>query len=158
MLGESQERPHLTMGALLRLWLAESPFIYGGEISEEDLFVAQGILGRNWSISEIILELSCACRALEIIQGTQGDSSIASYTGVCPEWACDIYTAVCQVSPSVSWDAFLNRFPLALTFHLVAASVRQKGSKTARPANWSAALKSLGSSDSEYTGQQVREK
>lgn len=143
MLDESPERPRLTMGALLRLWLTGSPFIHGGDISEDDLCVAQGILGGGWPASEIVLELSCALRALEIIPRTQGDGASASNAGICPEWACDIYAAACQVSPSMSWEAFLHRLPLALLFHLVAASVRQNGGRTARPADWTAALKGL---------------
>lgn len=141
--GRPQDRPRLTMGAFLRLWLDGSPFIHGGEISEEDLLVAQGALGAIWSADQILQELACACRALEIIPGTQETASGGSYTGICPEWVCDIYSAVCQVSPSTSWEEFLNRMPLVLVFHLVAACSRHNGNKTARPSDWTKAFQAL---------------
>ena len=64
MLDESPERPHLTMGALLRLWLTGFPFIHGGDISEDDLCVAQGILGGGLACLRdrpgTVMRLACA--------------------------------------------------------------------------------------------------
>jgi len=130
----------VTAGGLMRLWVAGSPFVSGGSLSEEDVEVARKACRRALATAEELAEaLDTALRGLEIIQSEDGGPA-PSYRGFCPEWFADLYAAVCRAAPATTWDDFLWHMPLAVACHLAAAAHRANGGHTLRPCDWEGAL------------------
>lgn len=140
-----ERRPAVTPRSFLRLWLANSPFVVGGQVTARSEAQAQDILGKRLPAQTIVREIETALRALEtIIPNAKDGQKLAEDGGAAlgPEWLADLYTSVSRAAPGIPWRDFLN-MPLAAATHLAAAAHRANGGKTERPMDWDAAMAQL---------------
>ena len=141
-----ERRPAITPRRLARLWLANSPFVLGGPVTERALSAARGILGRELPAAAIEEAVSTALRALETIVPEPGASQKLTRDAddsIGPEWLADLYAAVSRAAPGIPWREFLD-MPLAAASHLAAAAHRANGGRTERPVDWEGVLLQLG--------------
>ena len=139
-----------TLGQLMRLRLAHSPFIFGGKVTPQALADAKEILGFDEydppndddptdaeAIAEITSAIRTALRPLEIIQPSHEKRISArpssKFDTWGPEWLADIMASVANAVPGVTPVTILWKMPACQAFHLVAAAVRKNGGCTRRP-------------------------
>ena len=141
-----EPQPAVTPAALARLWLADSPFVLGGEITGRQLQEAQAIVGHPWDIRRIEAEVATAIRALETIVPGASSRRLSEEGGDAfgPEWLADLYAAVARAAPGIAWREFLA-MPMAAAAHLACAAHRAAGGRTERPMDWQAALEEIAS-------------
>ena len=140
-----ERRPAVTPRRLARLWLADSPFVLGGAVTERALSAARRVLGRELPAAAIEEAVSTALRALETIvpePDTSRKLTRDDGDSIGPEWLADLYAAVSRAAPGIPWREFLD-MPLAAATHLAAAAHRANGGRTERPVDWEMALKSI---------------
>lgn len=148
MLGAARIR--LTLGALESLWLLDSPYIIGGEVTPEALAMAMEIVKHDdiepLEFHKLLVEeLEAAFRAYEIIQpddkpDTGKHSSIEKFG---PEWLADTISQASRAMPSLTYHQVLYEVPLAMVLHLVVANARYNGAITERPNDITDALRQL---------------
>lgn len=148
MMGKS--RLKLCLGHVMELALSQSPYVYGGEVDEEDVVVAYTILGRDdldYTLFHHLLveELEAAFRALEIIVDDDAKPKDESKKSIIkifsPEWMCDIIRAACHAVPSTTIEDVMWGMPLVLVLHLGVSEARAQGSITRRPVDYKEALR-----------------
>ena len=130
-------KPRLTMGRLLPLHLARSPFIEGGELTPETLAEAMAIMGQTEPkgfCNALSDELAAAWRVQEIFP-SDGEKSKSKYDAYSPEWMCDFMTLAATALPSLTYHQALWEIPLVALLHLGAAAQRKNGGATRRPDN-----------------------
>ena len=140
-----ERRPAITPRRLARLWLANSPFVLGGPVTEQALSAARGILGRELPAATIEEAVATSLRALETIvpeSGTSRKLTRDDGDSIGPEWLADLYAAVSRAAPGIPWREFLD-MPLAAATHLAAAAHRANGGGTERPVDWEGVLAGL---------------
>ena len=145
MLGFSPFR--LCLGHVMLLAESKSPYIFGGEVSSEDIAAAQSVLGTDLPAdafhNAMIAELDAAFRALELFDDADEKddghkkSDVRPWT---PEWLADSLRSACQAVPSIGLQEAIWSIPLTMMMHLGVAEARAQGSVTRRPADIKAAL------------------
>lgn len=138
----------LTLARFMRLCYKQSPYIYGGVVSDKDRVTAkittnQMTLADSLFDEKITDELAAVNRAFEIVitEKDTGQKSIIPPYG--PEWLADFMTAVADAMPSLTPDVMLRKTPMVLLIHLAAASHRKNGGVTKRPENVEEAYQKL---------------
>ena len=103
-----ERRPAITPRRLARLWLANSPFVLGGPVTERALSAARRVLGRELPAAAIEEAVSTALRALETIVPEPGasqkltrDADDSNGDSIGPEWLADLYAAVSRAAPGI---------------------------------------------------------
>lgn len=142
----------LTLGLLMRLHLAKSPYITGGQITDSDLDIARAIvpsrrLGPLEFHEALLKELATAWRAYGIISPSQElptprgrQSQVDLFS---PEWLADTINMACAAMPSLTYRQILWEVPLTMVLHLAISTARRNGTITERPADIMAALKKM---------------
>lgn len=138
----------LTCGGVIRLRLAESPFVHGGSYGEDDVQAAMAGIGAkssgDWQRDALAIQaaIAAANRAFEIVPpDPRYNPNPPPPLG--PEWLADLAAAAGAALPGLTWDYFLWQLPFVAAAHLLAAAVRKNGGHTRRPDNVLAALKAL---------------
>ena len=138
----------LTLGSLERLWLVDSPFVIGGDLTAEAMQQAWEIVPH---ISDMALDEFCeglstaietAFRAFELLQ-PEKEEKPDTQDVFSPEWMADVMGLACQSMPSITYDEILHVMPLAMTLHLAVATARRNGAETQRPIDYKAAIKAM---------------
>ena len=137
----------LTLADIMLLAEAQSPYIYGGDITADDIELAKRITGHTEMHDAdfhtvMLAELDAAFRPLELLEPSKDDgngkkSRIEPFS---PEWMADILRASCQAMPSLTIDQAMHDAPMCLLMHLVLAEARAQGATTRRPPDIKAAL------------------
>lgn len=122
----------VTLGSLMALWLARSPYLCGGVPTAEDE-ASLLRLTRRKSIQDAVGALDTALRPLSIIKSDNGSRRPPCYDGYGPEWLADIVAAACRAMPSLTWSDAVWRTPLCTLGHLAGAAHRAAGGCTERP-------------------------
>lgn len=142
MLGASRVR--LTLGALVELYLIGSPYVFGGEVADNDICAAMDScypnedepmprMPREEFHRELEGEIARAMEAYNILDESENPPRRISDIPICsPEWACDIIGMAAQSLPSLAWDDALWRMPLIALVHLGLATARRNGGTTHR--------------------------
>lgn len=139
----------LTLGGLERLWLVDSPYLVGGELSEEALLQAMHIVRHVTDISpdefhnELSTAIDTAFRAFELLKPEDEKEDEDNQDPFSPEWMADVMGLACQSMPSITYDEILHVMPLAMTLHLAVATARRNGAETQRPIDYKAALRKM---------------
>lgn len=129
----------LTLGAILLLADAKSPYVYGGTVSADDMDKAKGILDAR-SMGDIEFHdalkqaLDTAFRIYDIAEDDP-DSKMQRRSAISfasPEWMTDIIAMASAACPSLTLDDLLWEVPLALVIHLQLATTRRNGAITSR--------------------------
>lgn len=146
MLGVGQI--HLTLGSLASLVALKSPYIYGGQLTEEAIdnaysVVSHGDMGLLEFHAALQEALDTAFRAFELIvpdtdKKPSKSSEIELYS---PEWFSDIISQACAAMPSLTYKQIMSDTPLALVFHLAVSTARKNGAITQRPNDVTEALR-----------------
>lgn len=141
----------LTLGMVEGLWLVDSPYVKGGNVTEADIEAAMKIccvenmepLAFHTALSAAI---DTACRPYEIIvpDPTQKDngkhSEVPTFS---PEWFADQISMACQAMPSLTMQQILWETPFVFVTHLAVSTARRHGAITRRPDDIKAALEIL---------------
>lgn len=140
----------LTLGMLMLLAMENSPYVYGGVLTEGDLAYAYALSDRHLSKEKfheaLVADLEAAWRAFEIIAPDpelrqKGKSSKVEMFS--PEWLADTVGSICQSMPSLTYREVLWELPLAMATHLAMATSRRNGTLTERPADIRGALEQM---------------
>ena len=145
MLGVSRVR--LTLGAFASLSLLRSPYVHGGEVTEEALATAMDLV-RHEDMSplefhaELQREMDAAFRAFETIQPDNEPSGgkTSDILPFSPEWFADIIASACQSMPSITYKQAWRDVPMTMLTHLAVSTARRGGAITARPTDIKDAL------------------
>jgi hypothetical protein len=140
----------LTLGMVEGLWLVDSPYVKGGNVTETDIESAMKIccvenmepLAFHKALSAAI---DTACRPYEIIVPEKDDgggkhSEVPTFS---PEWFADQISMACQAMPSLTMQQILWETPFVFVTHLAVSTARRHGAITRRPDDIKAALKIL---------------
>jgi len=150
MLGVGKVR--LTLGALASLALLKSPYLYGGEVSNDALESAYSVVKHDKDMSPLEFhkalqdDLDTGLRAFALIvpeaeQQQKGKTSeIETFS---PEWFADVASQACLSMPSLTCHQVFWEAPLALISHLAVSTMRRNGAITERPRDINAALKAF---------------
>jgi len=136
----------LTLGGVMSLALLHSPYVFGGEATDNDVKVAMSVIPSDLQPlefhAELQKEIKSAWRIWEIVVpeplksgGRKSEINLFS-----PEWMTDIITGACR-GLNVSYKEVLWEIPLAMLFHLSLSSSRQYGLITERPKGIKEALR-----------------
>ncbi len=159
----SMASPVVCLGHIMALRRANSPYIIGGDVTEDHVLEAADILDMpKHTVEEFHRRISKALatcwRIFEIIPTTP-DQGTRDYAPLSPEWLADIIAGVCHVMPSATYEEILWKLPFAAVAHLIAASYRAIGKHTSRPFDIKAALaaleKSMGDRPADRTDESV---
>lgn len=135
----------LTLGEFMSLRLVHSPYVYGGQVGEDDIRQAASLVrlsGNDGVDSALRRELEAVNRVLEILPASgPGETQDAPALG--PEWMCDLMAAAAVAAPSLTPSAMLWDTPLVLLLHLVAAACRRNSVPTRRPMDDAQAVRLL---------------
>ena len=141
----------LCLGHAMQLAQADSPYIYGGDVSEADVLLAMGVLGvtdmdmRKFH-DALNAEMEAAFRPYELLDdddkpGNDDKSSDIRIFG--PEWLSDIIRCACEAVPSITLHDALWSVPLCMMMHLNISIARKNGATTRRPVDMKAAMRLL---------------
>jgi hypothetical protein len=141
----------LTLGTLMLLYLEDSPYVLGGDVTGEDLALAGVLVGRPRGMKDdefhdaLCGEIATAWRAYEIISPSQdgGGGRQSRVEMFSPEWLADTIGMACAAMPSLTLHQVLWEAPLALVLHLAISTARRNGTVTERPPDIMAALKKM---------------
>ena len=148
-------RVRLTLGAVMELSLLQSPYILGGEVTDNDICAAMDScypnedepmprMPREEFHREFEGEIARAFGAYKLLDDTGLPKGRESDTPVCsPEWACDIIGMATQSLPSLTWEDALWHMPLIALVHLGLATARRNGAITRRDLGADAAIAQL---------------
>lgn len=142
--------PVITLGGIMLLIDAHSPYLYGGTVSEEDIELAQRLLDSQ-DVEPILFHtalqdaLSVCFNIWDIIEdddkGQQARKSKIDFGS--PEWMADTISMATQACPSLTLEDILWHVPFALIIHLQLATARRNGTITSRDDGVLEALKEL---------------
>ena len=148
MLGMSRVR--VCLGHVMRLALAGSPYLYGGEVTEDALYEAMDIVGVSGMDpiefhGELIAELDAAFRPNELYFGKHDDpqgekSDIRAFS---PEWCVDVIRSACMSCPSITLHEAYWETPFVTMMHLGVSTGRYNGATTRRPLDYKAAFEAM---------------
>lgn len=138
----------LTLGTLERLYLLKSPYVLGGNVTNNDLDIARSIVPHDKGMKSmdfhagLVDALATAFRAFEIIvpDNTPDNGRKSNIDMFSPEWLADMINMVCAAMPSLTYRQVLWEMPLALVMHLAVSTARKHGQVTERPADIKSAL------------------
>ena len=137
-------RVRLTLGAVMELSLLQSPYILGGEVTDNDICAAMDAcypdesdpmpkMPREEFHRELEGEIERAFGAYKLLDDTGLPKGRESDTPVCsPEWMCDIIGMAAQSLSGLTLKAALWEIPLATLIHLGLATARRNGAITRR--------------------------
>ena len=136
----------VTLAGFMRLCVIKSPYVFGGDVTLDDVNAACKALGSPVNAAfddDLRTELAAVNRAFEIIETDKrnGQKSVIPPFG--PEWLADFMAAVADAMPSITPKKMLKETPMVLLVHLAAASHRKNGGVTRRPTNTEAAFQIL---------------
>ena len=139
--------PVVCLGHIMALRHVNSPYITGGDVTEDHVLEAADILDMpKYAVEDahrrISKALATCWRIFEIIP-TPPDQGTQDYKPLSPEWLADIIAGVCHIMPSATYEEILWKLPFAAVAHLIAASYRAIGKHTSRPFDIKAALAAL---------------
>ena len=153
MLGASRVR--LTLGALVELYLIGSPYVFGGEVADNDIAAAMDScypddgepmpkMPREEFHRELEGEIARAMDAYNILDESETPPRRTSDIPICsPEGACDIVGMATQSLPSLTWEDALWHMPLIALVHLGLATARRNGGTTRRDLGAADAIEQL---------------
>lgn len=143
----------LTLGMVEGLWLVDSPYVKGGNVTETDIEAAMKIccvenmepLAFHKALAAAI---DTACRPYEIIvpdpmQKDGGGGKHSEVPTFSPEWFADQISMACQAMPSLTMQQILWETPFVFVTHLAVSTARRHGAITRRPDDIKAALEIL---------------
>lgn len=125
---------YLTLGGFMALVAEKSPYVFGGDVHEDEYRYAVAVLQAQDAEDphEAICEaLDRAFNVLEMVveKGPQRPrKDEESFFG--PEWMTDIASSAMQAG--LSWQEAVWELPLLLVLHLVLAEYRRNGGETRR--------------------------
>ena len=128
--------PMVTLGGFLRLCLMKSPYVFGGDVTLDDVNAACRALGSRDNANfdaDLRMEMDAIWRAFEIIVPSQHAAVTSQIPEYGPEWMADIMAAAADAVPSLTVRDMLDRLPMITLIHLVAAAHRKNGGTTRRP-------------------------
>ena len=153
MLCISDMKPMVTLANFLDLCQARSPFVFGGEITDEDRQFAFCVVNNPFNLkggkfdAALRMELAAISRAFEIIVPEKQAGPASQIPPYGPEWMTNLMAAAADAIPSLTVPVMLRKMSMVMLVHLVAASHRKNGGRTKRPTNAEAAFKLLQSLD-----------
>lgn len=146
-------KPMVTLAGFMRLCSRNSPYVFGGVVSDQDVVDATysvdnwfGLQGTEFD-NALRMELAAVNRAFEIIQADEGDGRKSVIPPFGPEWMTDLMAAAADAMPTLTPNMMLHKTPMVLLVHLAAAAHRKNGGVTRRPDNAEAVFKALESID-----------
>lgn len=148
LLGLSKVR--VCLGHVMELAMDHSPYIFGGQVSEDALFGAMRRLGVSGMDplefhGELVAELDAAFRPNELYFGKQDEpkaerSDIRAFS---PEWCVDVIRSACMACPSITLHDAYWEIPLVSLMHLGVSFGRYNGATTRRPLDYKAAFEMM---------------
>lgn len=136
----------VTLAGFMRLCVIKSPYVFGGDVTLDDVNAACKALGSPDNAAfddDLRTELAAVNRAFEIIETDKRNDQKSVIPPFGPEWLADFMTAVADAMPSITPRKMLKETPMVLLVHLAAASHRKNGGVTRRPTNTEAAFQIL---------------
>lgn len=131
-------RLNLTLGRVMELAKAKSPFLFGGDVTGEALVAAVQIFPEYKGddlYADLKNAIQTAWRGWEIVMPSDNiekpteKSDVALFS---PEWMATVVTCACHAMPSLTYLQVLWEVPLAFLVHLAAAEYRYNGGITRR--------------------------
>ena len=149
-------KPMITLAGFMRLTLMKSPYVKGGEITEDDRNRALEAV-RNPDKLEgckfdaaLCGELAAISRVFDIIIRDPKAKSASQIESFGPEWLADFMTSVADAMPSMTPDVMLHKTSMVMLAHLAAASHRKNGGVTRRPIDMDDAYRQLEELNKEF--------
>ena len=142
----------VTLGMIEGLWLLDSPYIKGGNVTENDLDVAKKVCCAEDGADPIkfhealVKAIDASCRPFELIvpdsdiTKEQKHSEIATFS---PEWMSDQISMACMAMPSLTYRQILWEVPMTMITHLAVSTARRHGAITRRPSDVQGALEAF---------------
>lgn len=150
MLGASDF--YVTLGMVEGLWVIDSPYITGGDVTEDDLkramtvCCAEGVSDPVAWHKSLVNAIETAIRPYETIvpeaKPETGVPKVESEVPIfSPEWLADTLNCATDAMPSLTLHELLWEVPMTLVSHLAVSTARRNGATTRRPDDVSEAIK-----------------
>lgn len=140
----------LTLGMVEGLWLIDSPYILGGDVTKDALERAMTVCNAKEDTDPLVFHktlltaIETAIRPYELIvpdPPKEEDGKKSEITIFSPEWLADTVSVACQAMPSLTVREILWEIPMTLVTHLAVSTARRNGAITRRPDDVKEALR-----------------